>query len=259
MAVGNNAGFLAHHFCYCFGIFFVVYCEKTCVIADGHHRYTTALAYAKENTNPAAQYQMLAFANTCHKGLVVLATHRIVNNLKNFDPKKLSAALTARFEVADYNFDSPEEKALAKQKMLTQMKAEQTNGNNAFGIYSGCDTFSVAVLSEKEAMDSAARQKSKPWRTLDFSVLHKLILEELLDIDEEKMAQESFVEYVKDTPSAIDDSISQVDAGKKQIAFFMNPPKIKQIEMVADRGERMPQKSTYFYPKIFTGLTINKL
>jgi uncharacterized protein (DUF1015 family) len=64
---------------------------------------------------------------------------------------------------------------------------------------------------------------------------------------------------VKDTPNAIDDSISQVDSGNKQAAFFMNPIKMQQLKLVTDAGERMPQKSTYFYPKIFTGLTIQKL
>lgn len=233
--------------------------DKSCTIADGHHRYTTALAYAKENPNPAAQYQMLAFANTRHEGLVVLATHRIVNNIQNFDPKKLSTALTARFEVTTYKFESDQDKADAKQKMLSQIKQEQQLDKNAFGIYTGGNTFSVAVLSDKEAMETKVPQKSTAWRSLDVSVLHKLILKELLDIDEEKMAQGGFLEYVKDTPNAIDDSISQVDAGEKQVAFFMNPPKMQQIEKVADEGERMPQKSTYFYPKIFTGLTINKL
>ena len=100
---------------------------------------------------------------------------------------------------------------------------------------------------------------SSAWRSLDVAVLHKLILEGLLGIDEKKLAGESNMEYVKDTPNAIDDSIARVDAGKKQVVFFMNPPKIEQIQKVADAGEKMPQKSTYFYPKMYTGLTINKL
>jgi uncharacterized protein (DUF1015 family) len=90
-------------------------------------------------------------------------------------------------------------------------------------------------------------------------VLHKLILEELLGIDEEVLARGENLEYVKDAPTAIDDSIAQVDAGLKQAAFFMNPIKMQQLIEVTDAGERMPQKSTYFYPKMFTGVTINKL
>jgi len=100
---------------------------------------------------------------------------------------------------------------------------------------------------------------SSAWRTLDVSILHKLILEKILGIDEEKLAKGENLEYVKDTPNAIEESISQVDAGHKQAAFFMNPIKMQQLKLVTEAGERMPQKSTYFYPKIFTGLTIQKL
>ncbi|MHC4511959.1 MAG: DUF1015 domain-containing protein, partial [Planctomycetota bacterium] len=89
-------------------------------------------------------------------------------------------------------------------------------------------------------------------------VLHKLILEELLGIDEQRLARGENIEYVKDTANAIDDSIARIDAGQKQAAFFMNPVKIQQLKMVTDSGERMPQKSTYFYPKVYSGLTINK-
>ena len=108
-------------------------------------------------------------------------------------------------------------------------------------------------------MDSIVPDMSLAWKTLDVSILHKLILEELLGIDQEKLAEGENLQYVKDTPNAIADSIEQVDAGHKQVAFFMNPIKMQQLKMVTQAGERMPQKSTYFYPKVYTGLTINKL
>jgi uncharacterized protein (DUF1015 family) len=81
----------------------------------------------------------------------------------------------------------------------------------------------------------------------------------LLGIDQEKLAQGENLQYVKDTPNAIADSIAQIDSGQKQVAFFMNPVKMQQLKMVTQAGERMPQKSTYFYPKVYSGLTINKL
>jgi uncharacterized protein (DUF1015 family) len=139
------------------------------------------------------------------------------------------------------------------------MKAQYTNGRNAFGIYGSNDAFYVAVLKDRHAMDSVAPDMSPAWRSLDVSILHKLILEELLGIDEEKLARNENIQYVKDTPNAIDDSISQVDQEQKQAAFFMNPVKMEQLMKVTDAGERMPQKSTYFYPKVYTGLTIHKL
>lgn len=224
--------------------------DKSCIIADGHHRYETALAYYKETASPKAAYQMIAFANTHQDGLVILATHRLVGNLEKFDIRKLLAGLKENFEVTEME---------SKQKMLAQMKAEQALDKNAFGIYSGRNAYYVAVLENKQAMDSAAAEKSSPWKSLDVSVLHKLILEELLGIDERKLAAGSNVEYIKDTDNAIDESIARVDERCKQAAFFMNPVKMQQLRMVTGTGEKMPQKSTYFYPKMYTGLTINKL
>jgi uncharacterized protein (DUF1015 family) len=232
---------------------------KSCVIADGHHRYETALNYYKETGNPAASHLMMAFANTENEGLVVLATHRLVNNLKNFDAEKFIASLKGNFELTSYNFDSSNSKAAAKQKMLSQMKNEYDKDKIAFGIYTGHNGFYVAVLKDKGVMGKLAPDKSPAWRSLDLAVLHKLILDTVLGLDEAKVTAGGNVEYVKDTPSAIDDSIAKADAGKVQVAILTNPPKMDQINAVADAGEKMPQKSTFFYPKVYTGLTINKL
>ena len=233
--------------------------DKSCIIADGHHRYTTGLSYSKENSNPAAKCQMLAFANIYQDGLIVLATHRVVGNLDSFDMEQLLSDLEERFHVVEFGFDSAETKMQARREMLERMRAEHDDDKNAVGIYGSDDAFYVAVLKDTRAMETVAPDKSPGWRMLDVSVLHKLILEELLGIDEEKQAKGENLQYVKDTPTAIDDSIAQIDAEQKQVAFFMNPLKIQQLKMVTDAGERMPQKSTYFYPKVYSGLTINKL
>lgn len=232
---------------------------KSCVIADGHHRYTTGLSYAAESDNPQAKYQMLAFANTCQKGLIVLPTHRLVGNLEAFSFEKLLVDLRDNFEINELKFDSTQAKTEARQEMLARMKAQYAGGKNAFGIYGSDNAFYVAVLKDQSAMDPVAAEMSPAWRALDVSVLHKLILEELLGIDEERLAGNDNVQYMKDTPNAIDDSIAQVDAGQKQAAFFMNPVKMEQLMKVTEVGERMPQKSTYFYPKVFTGLTVHKI
>jgi len=233
--------------------------DKKCIIADGHHRYETALNYYEETAYPPAAYQIIAFVNTCHEGLIILATHRLVGNLENFHFKKLIADLKENFEITEYPFDSPRNKPNAKQKMLVQMKAEQTLDKNAFGIYAGKNAFYVAVLKDKKAMDLIAPNMSTAWRSLDVSVLHKLVLEKLLGIGEKHLESGKKLEYIKDTGNAIDGSITTIDAGQRQAAFFMNPVKMQQLKMVTAAGEKMPQKSTYFYPKIYTGLIINKL
>jgi uncharacterized protein (DUF1015 family) len=232
---------------------------RSCVIADGHHRYTTGLTYAGESDNPQARYQMLAFANTRHKGLIVLPTHRVVGNLDGFSFEKLIADLERNFELTEFKFDSDRDRADARQKMLAKMQEQHAEGANAFGIYGASGVFYVAVLRNNSAMDSAVPEMSPAWRSLDVSVLHKLILEDLLGIDKEKLAGSDNLQYVKDTPNAIEDSIARIDAGEEQAAFFMNAVKMQQLVKVTDAGERMPQKSTYFYPKMFTGLTIHRI
>lgn len=234
--------------------------EKSCIIADGHHRYTTGLNYSRQSENPAAKYQMLAFTNTCHEGLVVLATHRLAYNLTDFHMTALIESLGRDFEIVEFAFDDgPGSKEQAEQKMLAQMKHEHAGDHTAFGIYGVGRAFYTAILKEKKIMDSVVPEMSQAWRELDVSILHKLILEKLLGIDDEKLARGENLAYVKDTPNAISRSIAEVDAGKKQVAFFMNPVKMRQLKLVTDAGERMPQKSTYFYPKMYTGLTIEKL
>jgi uncharacterized protein (DUF1015 family) len=242
--------------------------DKNCIIADGHHRYTTGLTYSKESPNPAAKYQMLAFTNMSGEGLIVLATHRLVANLQEFNMDRLLAGLGRNFQVTEFGFGKARQaKADAsagspkwdKQEMLARMRAEHGKDKKAFGIYGPNSAFYAAVLKNARAMNAAAPHKSAAYRSLDVAVLHKLVLEELLGIDEEVLARGENLEYVKDAPTAIDDSIAQVDAGLKQAAFFMNPIKMQQLIEVTDAGERMPQKSTYFYPKMFTGVTINKL
>ncbi|MBN2138863.1 MAG: DUF1015 domain-containing protein [Sedimentisphaerales bacterium] len=233
--------------------------DKSVIIADGHHRYTTGLTYARQSSNPAAKYQMLAFTNMAHEGLIVLATHRLVANLDDFSMAKLLAGLAENFDLTTLSFTDDKSKADAKQKALAEMKAQMDKDNSAFVIYGPDSAFHLAVLKDHAVMDAAVPDRSEAYRSLDVAVLHKLILEDILGIDQDRRAKGENLQYVKDTPNAIDDSIAQVDAGQKQAAFFMNPIKMSQLIGVTDAGERMPQKSTYFYPKMFTGLTINKL
>jgi len=230
--------------------------DKSCIIADGHHRYETGLNYSKESTNPAAGYQMMTFSNFSQEGLVILATHRLVGNLQNFNIKEFIAGLSDNFEVTQYPYDSDETKAEAKKKMLSQMKTECDMNKDVFGIYGGNNTFYVAVLKDKQTNESGRVNAAK---SLDVSVLHKQILEELLGIDKKKLASGSNVEYIKDTGDKIDECITRVDKGQKQAAFFLNPVKIRQLKMVTNAGDRMPQKSTFFFPKMYSGLVINKL
>jgi uncharacterized protein (DUF1015 family) len=233
--------------------------DKDCIIADGHHRYEAALNYYRETNNHSDRYLMTAFVNILSQGLTILATHRLVGNLDNFRFAKFTGTLKGDFDITEFQFETPAAKVDARQEMSAMMEAVYDEDKNAFGIYGGNDAFYVAVLKDKQAMDSAASGMSCAWKSLDVSVLHKLVLEEVLGIGEKELARGSYIEYIKDTGNAIEESIAKVDTGQKQAAFFVKPPKMQQIRMVTDAGEKMPQKSTYFYPKMNTGLTINKL
>ncbi len=234
--------------------------DKSCIIADGHHRYTTGLTYWRETGSPAAGYQMLAFTNTRQKGLVVLATHRVVGGIEDFRPQTVLGQLEEEFDVVEFAFGPGDEtKEQAKQSMLNEMRALHEKNQNAIGIYMADGAFHAAILKDSQFMAAAAPQMSQAWQSLDVSVLQKLVLEELFGLDAEKMGDPDYVEYVKDMPNAINEIIARIDAGRKQVAFFTNPVKMQQLADVTDAGERMPHKSTYFYPKMYTGLTIQKL
>jgi uncharacterized protein (DUF1015 family) len=238
--------------------------EKSCIIADGHHRYTTGLTYMRESGNPAARYQMLAFTNTRQKGLVVLATHRLVGGIEDFRaPQFLLDLKSHGFSIMEFgSAPDAEAKEQAKQQMLCTL-ADLRNLHEwdltAFGIYMGGGIFYVAVLENKSRMAAVAPDRSEAWRMLDVSVLQKLVLEGLLGLDEQKMGHPDYVDYVKDMPNAVNEMIVRIDAGQQQIAFFTNPVKMDQLANVTNAGERMPHKSTYFFPKMYTGLTIQKL
>lgn len=234
--------------------------DKSCIIADGHHRYTTGLTYSRESNNPAAKYQMLAFTNILQDGLVVLATHRLVGGIDRFDSQAFLMRLSDGFTVSKFGpGNDAQSKESAKSSLLAAMKAAHDQDETALGIYMGNGTFYMAVLKDASLMTAATPDKSQAWRSLDVSVLQKLILEGVLTIDEDKAGDPNYVEYVKDRPNAIGEMIASVDSGRRQIAFFTNPVKMQQLVKVTDAGERMPQKSTYFYPKMYTGLTIQKL
>jgi uncharacterized protein (DUF1015 family) len=232
--------------------------SKSCIIADGHHRYQTALAYFTRAPRPDGAFQMMAFANGRQDGLAILATHRLVANLGGFDMGRFVPKLRSNFEVTECGPGGANSGDPAWKPMLDRMRKALSAGETAFGVYGG-GGFYVAVLKDRAVMDSAAPGRSSAWRRLDVSVLHKLVLEDLLGVDEKSLAAQRNVEYVRDTDAAVAESIARVDSGDKQVAFFMNPVTMEQLGSVTESGERMPQKSTFFYPKVYTGLTVQKL
>ena len=219
-------------------------------IADGHHRYETALRYrnwCREQGLPEAEYVLIGLADLNHSGLAVLPIHRLVHGLNSFDEKELLKRCATVFQV--YEMDTPPE------YIETNMDALHRQGKKAFAYYSGGKTWHLLLLKDETLMDRLCPKESPATRNLNVSLLHKVILEGMLGIDAEKLAKQTHLTYTHDFSEAL----ASARSGACQCAFFVNPARIKEICEVADAGEKMPQKSTWFYPKLFTGLAFHPL
>ena len=222
-------------------------------IADGHHRYETALNFrnycreqglAKEGD--PADYIMMMLVDMEHDGLVVFPTHRLLRNLKNFDPRAAMKACEPYFRV--------EEKACAAQ-MEKALDEKYAKGEKAFGFYCGGDRWTLLTLKDLSVLDGLLPGLSEASKSLDVTVLHTLVLEKLFGIDKENMANQVNLTYTR----SFQEAVESVEKGESQCAFILNPTRVAEIRDVAAAGEKMPQKSTYFYPKLITGLVMNPL
>jgi uncharacterized protein (DUF1015 family) len=197
---------------------------------------------------------MLTFVNMSNPGLVILPTHRRIQNLEAFSKEKLLEHLQAHFKVVEFK---------SKDSMFELMNRQFEEGNHAFGLFMDDGKFYTLILKDKQIMNDLLPDKSEELRKLDVAILHTLILDKTLGIDKKKLAAGSikgggYVSYIKGIGDAVDESIRKVE-GDAQAVFFMNPTRIGEVEAVSRNFEVMPQKSTFFFPKIYTGFTINKL
>lgn len=229
------------------------FADRKIYIADGHHRYETALNYrnycreqglAKEGD--AQDYQMIFLCDMGHPGLVVFPTHRLVRDLDSFDKEQVLAKCAEYFEI---------EKHTGTEDMEQLLSDMDSNGRKSLGFYTGDGEWYQLTLKDISVMDSLLPELSTASRQLDVTVLHSLILENIFGIDKENMAQQINLTYTK----FFEEAISSVDEGTAQCSFVLNPTKVTEIRDVASAGEKMPQKSTYFYPKMITGMVMNKL
>ena len=170
----------------------------------------------------------------------------MVRDLKKFDKKAVIEECADNFEITRYGDVSN-----MNHELLKQYKA----GNKAFAFYVGKGEWYLMVLKDLAVMDKALPNLSAASRQLDVSVLHTLVLEKTLGIDKENMANQINLTYTK----FFEEAIMKVDSGEFQCSFILNPTRVTEIRDVAAEGEKMPQKSTYFYPKMITGMVMNDL
>ncbi|MBI2678441.1 MAG: DUF1015 domain-containing protein [Candidatus Koribacter versatilis] len=222
--------------------------EKQLIIADGHHRYETALTYRNERRaaagsageNAGYERAMMTLVNVDAEGLVVLPTHRVVHGLAMFDPEQLLRGAKRYFDV---------EPLPAELDAAAAMKAlAPADGEMRFLAFCGQRNF--LFRARPEALAALLPDVSPRQRALDVVVLHRVLLQKVLGISEAAIREQRNLAYVREAGEAI----ARVREGRADAAFLMNPVRIEQMREVALAGEVMPQKSTDFYPKLLSGL-----
>jgi uncharacterized protein (DUF1015 family) len=226
---------------------------RNLIIADGHHRYETALAYRNErraaagNADPAPYDSvMMTFVDMDHPGLVILPTHRLVFGLPAFSAAQFQVDARKFFTVEEVDSTLDEARAIAvlRQAGMAGTVLLAVTAERAFLLHTA-KAIGTSLLS-----GFSPRQQA-----LDVVQLHKCLLEAVLNISEEAVRNQQNVSYCREAS----DALAQVKSGKAQMAFLMNPVGIEQVRDIAFAGEVLPQKSTDFYPKLLSGLTIYAL
>lgn len=234
--------------------------DKSIFIADGHHRYETALNYRNEmrEKHPGYtglegfNYTLMYFSNMDDEGLTVFPTHRLIYGLKEFNPADFEEELNENFDTEKNALPDSEAARTSFMKRLQ----EKGKSGHSLGVYAaGWDQAAIVSLKDEGVMDRFVPEHSRAYRRLDVTILHTLIVENILGISKEKQEKKENIEYIQDEG----EGLSRVIEGKRQILFILNPTKVSEVEEVARAKDKMPQKSTYFYPKLLTGLVINQI
>jgi uncharacterized protein (DUF1015 family) len=228
------------------------------LIADGHHRYEATLNYRnhlRDQRGPGSgkepyNFIMTYFANMNDNNVVILPTHRLV---RGYDPKpflQLEEALQNYFYLEQYP-KTPEGKGWFLKALKDGGKKKRVIGAS----FKRDPRYLILRLKNKRIMQRLAKDLSAPLQELDITTLHLLILEHVLGLAPEKQASGENIRYSQDEEAVL----QALEKEDFQAAFILNPPKAEDILAIAGKGEKMPQKSTYFYPKLSSGLIVNKI
>jgi uncharacterized protein (DUF1015 family) len=239
--------------------------DQKLVIADGHHRYETALNYRNErraqagaSAVPTASYEraMMTFVNTRSEGLVILATHRVVANVHDFSWSAVRRYLEPWFSAEVFSFTHDSEQAQARDKFLARLR--DTAAPRSIGAYPSANGQRAFYLFQlRPGADLAQLLPNVPAleRDLDVVLLHDGILEPALGITLQSATKEMNLTYEREASAAI----GAVDSGRAQVAFLLNPVDVEKVVQIATANEVMPQKSTDFYPKLLSGITTYRI
>ncbi len=239
--------------------------DQKLVIADGHHRYETALNYRNEcrtgagKIDPDAPFErvMMTFINTHSEGLTVLPTHRVAARIHDFSWTAVRRHLEPWFAAEAFPFKDEAKKAEARKKFLTRLASAREK--RAIGVYPIAEpqkrAFYVLTLREGANLSQLLPHVSPLQRELDVVLLHEGILEPALGITPQAVTAEANLAYEREAAAALD----AVDSGRAQVSFLLNHCAVDQVMKVAIAGEVLPQKSTDFYPKLLSGIAMYRL
>jgi uncharacterized protein (DUF1015 family) len=222
--------------------------RRNLIIADGHHRYETALNYRDEMQakypdappNAGFNYRMVTLVSMEDPGLVILPTHRLIHSYDQMD------GTTALEKAKEYFEVTPMADRAALEKALT--KAQPSNPR--IGFYDG--NYTALTLRDPAMLERLLPDRSPDWCLLDVSVLHELFIERVLRLDKAVVEAKTNIEYLRDPQMGYDG----VDKGEANFLLVMNPTRMEQVRDCTTAGEKMPQKSTDFFPKVISGLVM---
>jgi len=224
--------------------------DKKILIADGHHRYETALKYCKENRSKVddSAHVMMFLTNLDAQSLAVYPIHRLIKSPAPFDEADFMNQVENYFSVEPISED------IEKNKIRKALDSADA-GDIVFYVYFGQGRGCFIKIKEKTIMlPLLATDESEELMVLDVAQLHTIILKNILNIDTKEPNSQKYVTYKVDMAEALD----RVDSGEFDLAFFMNATCVNDVRNLAEKGIRLPQKATFFYPKLLSGLVINK-
>ncbi len=223
--------------------------RRNLIIADGHHRYETALNYRDEQrarlpdapANAGFNYRLVTLVSMSDPGLTILPTHRLIFGYDKLSSQDLLEKAGAFFSIEQVT-DRP---------ALEARMAEAPSDTGRIGLATAGGTY-LLTLDDLSAMDTVAPGRTDAWKSLDVSILHELLLERVLGLTKGSIERLEHISYLRQPDRAYE----QVASGEAQFLFLLSPTRMEQVEACTAAGEKMPQKSTDFYPKVITGLTM---
>jgi len=231
--------------------------DKSLFIADGHHRYETALALKRElrggttGASEGARYVMAYLTSTSHPGLTILSAHRMLRGVSDLNIGRFLERLAPYFEIEHRDFQEPDRQTAALQ-LMSSISAGSTRPGTFALVVHGEAGFWLLKLKSFEAIDPLIDAQVPPaLRELDVTILGEVIIGYGVEFDKED--PDAKIEY---NPS-VQEVFDRVSDGEVDLAVVLNPTRVEQVETAAELGHKLPHKSTYFYPKIASGLVLN--